>query len=138
MKHVLKYYFAAILFFVFLLPKTVRSQGPSGTSNSSGQGEIAFISYREDNRKIYVVNADGTELRILTEYTASDATPIWSPDGKQIAYQSLRETNEEIYVVNADGTEVHNLTNNVAAQDLYPAWSPDGGADRVQVRPRLW
>ena len=43
----------------------------------------------------------------------------------RIAFYSGRDLNREIYVMNADGSGQTNLTNN-AADDRYPAWSPDG------------
>ena len=46
----------------------------------SGGGVIAFTSGRDGNYGIYVMNADGTDQRQLTdEYVWS---PAWSPDGK--------------------------------------------------------
>src|SRR6267142_2167262 len=44
----------------------------------------------------------------------------------RIAFASDRTGDEEIWVMNADGANQHNLTNNPAASDSRPAWSPDG------------
>ncbi len=49
--------------------------------------------------------------------------PIISPG--RIAFSSDRDGNMEIYVMNADGSGLTNLTND-AANDINPAWSPDG------------
>lgn len=43
----------------------------------------------------------------------------------RIAFQSSRHGNWEIYSINADGSSLRRLTDN-PADDLYPAWSPDG------------
>jgi TolB protein len=43
----------------------------------------------------------------------------------RIAFETNRDGNREVYLMNADGTGQTNLTNN-AAQDIEPAWSPDG------------
>ena len=89
------------------------------------RGRIAFESNRDGNSDIYVINADGTELRRLTNHPEWDQSPAWSPDGQRIAFESYRHDNWEIYVMNADGSGVRRLTNHIEG-DHAPAWSPDG------------
>ena len=88
-------------------------------------GRIAFESTRNGNSDIYVINADGTDLRQLTVHPEWDHAPAWSPDGQRIAFHSLRDGNWEIYVMNTDGSGVTRLTNQLE-RDWLPSWSPDG------------
>jgi TolB protein len=44
----------------------------------------------------------------------------------RIAFVSTRDGNAEIYTANPDGTNQTRLTNTPDAQELTPAWSPDG------------
>ena len=69
-----------------------------------GSGLIAFVSDRDGNQEIYVMNADGSGLTSLTNNAADDYDPAWSPDGRQIAFYSDRDGNWEIYLMNADGS----------------------------------
>jgi hypothetical protein len=47
---------------------------------------IAFVSDRDGNTEIYVMNADGTGQTRLTKDPGSDWSPVWSPDGTKIAF----------------------------------------------------
>jgi WD40 repeat protein len=88
-------------------------------------GRIAFVSERDGNRDIYVINADGTGEVRLTDVEGEDEEPAWSPDGEQITFYSYRDGNGELYVVSADGSSLERLT--MAESDEWsPVWSPDG------------
>jgi hypothetical protein len=70
------------------------------------QEQIAFARAVPVEFDIYVMNADGTGVRQLTEDPARDTGPAWSPDGTKIGFAGEREGDEGIYVMNADGTGV--------------------------------
>ena len=88
-------------------------------------GMIAFTSDRDGNAEIYVMNADGSNQINITNNSAYDSVPCFSPDGTKIAFVSLRDGNAEIYIMNADGSNQTRLTNN-PAWDSVPCFSPDG------------
>ena len=52
--------------------------------------QIAFDAVDHLNPEIYLVAADGTGLRRLTDDGAADVLPRWSPDGTLIAFSSDR------------------------------------------------
>jgi Tol biopolymer transport system component/serine/threonine protein kinase/formylglycine-generating enzyme required for sulfatase activity len=106
-------------------PTPTPASPPTPTLSGGGWGEIAFVSERDGNREIYVMSADGTSPRRLTNNRANDRDPAWSPDGMRIAFYSDREGNADIYVMGADGGGLRNLTNH-PANDYHPSWSPDG------------
>jgi Tol biopolymer transport system component len=87
--------------------------------------KIVFVSKRDNNDEIYVMNADGSNQTRLTNNLADDYSPIFSPDGTRIAFGSRRDNNDEIYVMNADGSNQTRLTNDPAG-DYSLVWSPDG------------
>ena len=90
---------------------------------------IAFtgrlLGQRDRNQyEIFVVNADGTDLRQLTENNVEDSFPTWSPDGNSIAFMSYRDGASKIFVMNTQDGEVRQLTDFSPAR--APKWSPDG------------
>src|SRR3990170_4822039 len=52
--------------------------------------KIAFESNRDSNSEIYIMDADGSNQKNLTNNKASDGSSTWSPDGKKIAFTSYR------------------------------------------------
>jgi len=68
---------------------------------------------------IYVINADGTGLRRLTD----GMEPAWSPDGTRVAFTRWRDP-RGLYVINEDGSNETLIFGWVAAKGA--AWSPDG------------
>ena len=98
-----------------------------GAGGSEPSGKIAFVSFRDGEREIYVVNADGSGLKNLTnDPTVPDYDPDWSPDGSEIVFVSERDGGLDIYVMDADGSNVRRLTHGDQAGTLSPKWSPDG------------
>jgi Tol biopolymer transport system component len=87
--------------------------------------QLAFASVADGNAEIYVINYDGTGSTRLTENSAADLEPAWSPDCARIAFTSDRDGNAEIYVMNADGSNPVRVTDNPGS-DSQPTWSPDG------------
>jgi len=81
----------------------------------------------------YLVNADGSNMRRITQPGPCLIRPDWSPDGAKITTFAhfCNPQNETIAVMNADGTGLHYLTDNGldyfnGPHDRNPAFSPDG------------
>ncbi len=87
-------------------------------------GKIAFVTDRDGNQEIYVMNANGTGLTNITNDPAEDREPAWSPDSSQLAFGSSRSGAIDIYVMEADGSDVRQITDSPAV-DGGPKWAPD-------------
>ena len=97
----------------------------SAQKPGSSSGKITFMSGRDGNMEIYVMNADGSNQTPLTSNTVKSVASVWSPDGSKIAFMSEKDGNLEIYLMNADGSGQTRFTNDEAV-DADPTWSPDG------------
>lgn len=71
-----------------------------------------------------LVGATGL-LALLGVMAVPSGAIVPGPNGR-IAFESSRDGNNEIYVMNADGSVQQNLTQNKKANDVFPAWAPDG------------
>ncbi len=89
---------------------------------------ITFESDRDGNREIYTMHADGSNQVNLTNDSADDYDPVWSPDGTRIAFVSNRSDGEEgglhIFVINADGSNPTRIS--AQGDSRFPDWSPAG------------
>ena len=86
---------------------------------------LAFVSDRDGNNEIYVMDANGQNQTRLTDNDYWDGSPSWFPDGSRLAFMSNRDGNGEIYVMDSDGQNQTRLTDNDGWDDS-PSWFPDG------------
>jgi len=92
-----------------------RAISPDGT-------RLVLASPQRGN--IVVLNRSTRDQAQLTNDSALDKSPVWSPDGTRIAFVSNRDGNNEIYVMGSDGSQQRRLTDNPCS-DSEPEWSPD-------------
>lgn len=86
---------------------------------------IAFVSLRDGNAEIYVMNADGTGSARLTTDPLTDGRPAFTPDGQTIVFHSSRTAGkQQIWSVNLDGTGLTQLTRD--SVNASPSVAPDG------------
>ena len=87
--------------------------------------KIVFVSARDFNREIYLMNPDGSEQVNLTKNLADDLFPAWSPSGEQILFVSNRDGMRDLYLMDADGGNVEKVFKQRAHRE-DPTWAPDG------------
>ena len=118
----------------------VPAAGGTATRVGKGLGAAADPAYSPDGKRIaydyrrpgysikeiYVMNADGTGIRQITDLKNVSTSPAWSPDGETLAFQSAGSgTTSDIYAVPAaGGTPKRVATSTVDA--IQPTWTPDG------------
>src|SRR5687767_7518442 len=83
---------------------------------------------------IAVFDVATKSVTMLTSGQVSDASPAWSPDGRQIAFRSKRAhtdpdrtSNDDLWVIDARaGAAPRRLTSTPQSEAGRPVWSPDG------------
>jgi hypothetical protein len=111
--------------------QSTRIAGPDayGPSWSPDGSQIAFATDTRGSDAIMVVNADGTDAKVVIEPGDDLGSTDWSPDGSKILFVGPgpkgADDGWDIYVTNADGSDMTKLTNTPDV-DLDPTWSPDG------------
>jgi TolB protein len=108
---------------IYLAPAEPSSDGSPSWSPDAKR--IVYYSERDGFSEIYVMDADGSNIKQVTHHQANNGYPSFSPDGSRIVFDSNRDGSFEIYIVNAGGSHLQRLTNH-PARDVSPAWSPDG------------
>ena len=89
--------------------------GGSSPAWSPDGATIAFTSNRDGLTELYVMNADGSSVRRLTDHIGFNGRPAWSPDSSRIALGcELEIGNQDICTINADGSGLVRLTTDPA------------------------
>ena len=94
---------------------------------------IVFVSERDSvpgdpllKGQIHVMDADGSNVRRLTNEASPPTGPRWSPDGTRITFnRSGPDGWQHIHIMNADGSQIRALTTGESV-DYSADWSPDG------------
>ncbi|MCR9252899.1 MAG: hypothetical protein NXI20_20920 [bacterium] len=79
--------------------------------------------------ELYICNADGSDLRQLTDLGKSNWCPFFHPSGEKVVFSSNHETERgfpfNLYMINIDGTGLEQISHDNTF-DAFPMFSPDG------------
>lgn len=92
---------------------------------------IAFVKSTAGGAEIFVMDADGGNVRRVTDDNSTDSEPAISPDGKRIVFVGDRRGGgsgepSHLFIVDVDGSGQRQLTKGNQV-DLEPSFSPNGG-----------
>lgn len=90
-------------------------------------GKIVFV-YRDElsnSNGIYIISANGSDLKPVVIEMQNTIDPSWSPDGGWVVFSALINNINQIYTVKTDGSGLKQLTSG-SHSSYAPAWSKDG------------
>ncbi len=112
---------------------TDNKQGNFEPAVSADGQRIAFVSSRDGDAELYVMQADGSEQRRLTEHRGDDSAPRWSPDGSALAFTRAEGGSERAFILAMRGASASGEPRPLRrvapvdrGLDRDLAWSADG------------
>lgn len=88
---------------------------------------LTFLSNRPGRAHIYTMDPTDTEkgVKRISFVGQFNATPRFSPDGKEISFTSWVDNGFDLYRIGSDGNNLVRLTKNFGSNE-EPSYSPDG------------
>ena len=106
-----------------------RAWHPVGDSLATYRSLLAQRLVRPNRMELWVMNADGSDQRQITQLGGANFGPSWTPDGRRLIfssnYKQPRSGNFDLYLVNVDGSALEQITTHQSF-DGFPMFSPDG------------
>jgi Tol biopolymer transport system component len=92
-----------------------------------GEERERFEQDPSSQMDIYLMRADGTDVRRLTDAPGYDGGPFFSPDGQRIVWRRFTpdHTVAEVYTMRLDGSDVRQVTH-LGAMSWAPYYHPSG------------
>ena len=96
---------------------------PKGDKIAFGLGRFFQMIQGPAIADIAVVGSDGKGLKVLTDGSANNGFPSWSPDGRRLVYRSARGESSGLFIIDLDTRRATELKTG-STKDNFPAWSP--------------
>ena len=83
---------------------------------------LAFSADQDGKTLLYVINTDGTNVRVVTDSLELRGAPAWTPDGRSITSAADVDGTPHLFNISLDGA----ATPLVRDYAVDPVWSPAG------------
>lgn len=110
---------------IAFLRESGKESGRTNAAWSPDGTRIAFVTGPESSLEIAVMDADGSNLRLVTAGNVAVSLPIWSPDSRRILFAAGDEGGRDLYSVRPDGAGLTRLTDLRDVETPYAWPAPD-------------
>ena len=118
------------------------AMSPDGTQILFSSGRAADVvsgalpSAGDEASELFVMRADGTNVRRLTRQAGWDGSPAWSADGQAVLFYSERDGETRIFEMPLDGTP--RVLSAADQSALSPVVGPDGRVAFTRRQEDRW
>lgn len=106
-----------------------RAWHPTDTALTNYQDLLRQRLVRPNRMEIWIMNADGSDQKQITNLGGANFAPFFTPDDRKIIFSSNhvnpRSRNFDLYLINVDGSGLEQVTDD-GEFDGFPMFSPDG------------
>ena len=106
-------------------PLTSGTPGDHGPAWRPGTPQVAFASWREGQKDLYLVDVTDGGLVRLTADAADEEEPSWHPDGQRLAFVRWQDGDADLYELDVPRGLVRRLTDS-PYPDRSPAYAANG------------
>lgn len=86
--------------------------------------KIVYANEKYGHEDLFVMDADGHNVRRITTQGNHDFLPAWSPDGEWIVYQYSSAAGDDIHKMSLQGLGDVELSSSTSSDDTFPDWRP--------------
>lgn len=98
------------------------NESRDASASFSPDGEnILYVTFRENDNAIALMDVDGDNKRILYDGQGNEWTAAFNPDGRYIVFTTVVDGDDELFLMTADGRDVQRITFTGGA---YASWIP--------------
>ncbi|HEU4618111.1 MAG TPA: DNA-binding protein [Gammaproteobacteria bacterium] len=101
-----------------------RSRIPGAPAIAPDGRSIAFVGEQDGKTRLYVMDSDGSNGRVLADSLVLRGSPAWWPDGRSVVAAVVEDGEPHLTRIFLNGDAPRTL---VSEYSVDPVWSPIGG-----------
>jgi Tol biopolymer transport system component len=97
--------------------------------------KIVYAAHRDGDWEIFMMRANGSHKRQITDNSVEDIEPSYSPNGKRIVFSRKLPDSYEVFKMRGDGTHERQLTHDSNRRGSFAATFSSDGTRIIYAEP---